>query len=182
LYDEFKRCCLKGNELSKILVLVRHATATTNDPSGDFYRPLNSEGIAEAKLTANKLLQIWGESHYAKPEIVSSPAVRTKQTAAEIVHTFAGDSRFGSQFDIDIENDLYRGEPEDWYSLIHHIYLHSQALVIVGHNPGISFIASELVNQAINFRPSDFVVLKQALGGELNEVEKWQIAQGSIRF
>lgn len=167
--------------MSRILVLVRHATATINEPSGDFYRPLNEEGIAEAKLTADKIVQIWGENQYAKPVIVSSPAVRTKHTAIEIVNAFSRDSRFGAPSDVDLDNDLYRGEPEDWYSLIDHIYLHSQALAIVGHNPGVSFVASQLVNQPLNFRPGDFAVLKLVLGGDLKQVEKWQITQGSIR-
>lgn len=166
--------------MRKILALVRHATATSNDPLGDFYRSLSDRGFEEAKVTSNRILKIWEDHLIEAPMIVSSPALRTKQTAATIVEAFSANSNFGDSLNIDHENDLYRGEPEDWYHLLDNIHQFTKALVVVGHNPGISFIGTELGEQTLNFRPGDFAVFEQVYVNNSIHEKKWKLIEGSI--
>ncbi len=125
------------------IYLVRHAKAEKGYK--DFYRELSEEGIERF----NKTLKFW-EKHAPQIDyIFSSPLIRTKQTA-ELIRT-----KFDVKNAIILENDLQSSSTSDFIITIANS-MDAENLVFVGHQPDISYHASNLVSNtgsAINFHP-----------------------------
>lgn len=118
----------------KKIFFIRHAKSSWGDIMlRDFDRPLNTRGLNDAPFMAeylkNKISNI--------DMIVSSPANRAWSTA----------TYFAESFDIKTENvlkwkSLYEGIPEDYYELLTGISEEANKIIILGHNPAISYIAA----------------------------------------
>lgn len=122
--------------MKKTLILIRHATA--EDQSffmNDFDRKLNSKGTAEAELMGKWLL---GQAII--PDCyITSEAPRAYKTAEVIA----------GQFSFKVSNirstrNLYDGGPRSYLNSVNSIPEEFSHLVLVGHNPDISFFGEYL--------------------------------------
>lgn len=114
---------------------MRHAKAVAPDEAdSDEARVLAERGLREAALSGEAL-----KARGFSPMIaLVSPAVRTRETAAMALQDFNVPVRF--------EASLYHAAP----ALIWQAFAGAaeQSVIIVGHNPGLSELASMLVAQA----------------------------------
>jgi len=120
----------------KRLLLVRHAKSSWDHPDlSDFERPLNRRGHHDAPLMG----RILKEMNVVSDLIISSPAVRAISTARY----------FAESMDYPLEkiitNDqLYDAIPSDIINVISEVGKSVNALMIVGHNPGLTEAADQL--------------------------------------
>ena len=105
---------------------MRHAKSAHDDPSlHDIDRPLNKKGIQDARLTGIFLKKSIGQPDL----IVSSPAVRAKETTDGIIEA-AG---FNGPYQVD--NRLYGTGPDTYMSVIQELPQTAEKVMLVGHNP-----------------------------------------------
>lgn len=124
--------------MKKQILLIRHATA--EEPANtkmlrDFDRALNSRGTMEA-VRMGKYLSSENQSVDA---IYTSPALRTAQTAKYIAEQL--------KIDVDLveaNDSLYGGGPRGYLELVNSIPESKKNIIIVGHNPDISFFVEYL--------------------------------------
>ena len=129
-----------------ILHILRHAKA---DSSGsipkDFYRPLTSQGMMDAARMARILVESG-----AKPDaIVCSPAERTTRTA----EIFADQLKFDSEKITYIEA-LYDGRMQEYLKVVNEIDPTKKEVLLIGHNPNISYVAEYLTGSDIGDIPT----------------------------
>jgi phosphohistidine phosphatase len=124
------------------LYLLRHADA--GDPMAwagdDAERPLSAKGKRQARRLASLLADIgW------RPDVIlTSPKVRAAQTArivGQAVDVRPDDeSRLASAFELDDLDGMLAGNPD------------ARRVMLVGHDPDFSSLASTLVGAAIELR------------------------------
>jgi phosphohistidine phosphatase len=129
--------------MSRILYLVRHATA--ENPSffqPDHDRELTPEGIMEAARMGRYLTA----QQNAKPNrIVSSTAARALKTAQVMAEQLAIEPGCIEPID-----DLFNGGPRAYLAAVNGVSEDCTSLMLVGHNPDISYLAEFLTHQAIS--------------------------------
>jgi phosphohistidine phosphatase len=124
--------------MEKNLLLIRHATAedaTNSSMVRDFDRELTSRGIMESARMGKYLR----DAGMVIDAIFCSPAARTRGTANLIAEQL--------QFDTDnVENSekLYGSGPRGYLALLNELSEDFNTVIIVGHNPDISFFADYL--------------------------------------
>ncbi len=134
----------------KILHLIRHAKAEmTSNNSKDFYRALATIGMIDAARMARNL----AESGVKIDAIIASPAERTTRTA----EIFADQLKFDSEKVI-YKDDLYDGRLQEYLLIINEIEHHNKEVIVVGHNPNISYIAEYLTGADISDVPTSGIV------------------------
>jgi len=127
------------------LIIMRHAKSDWHSEAGsDFDRPLNLRGIEDAPRMAR-----WLVSANLKPDfIISSPALRAKQTAAEVV-TSAGISTDAIKFD----SRMYLADLDTLCSIIDELENTHQRVMLIGHNPGLEDLAKYLSKDELASQP-----------------------------
>lgn len=116
----------------KRLAILRHAKSSWDDSDlDDFNRPLNDRGWKAARRLGRELKQ----QGISFDLVISSTAARTRETidGIEEAYDFAAPVRFDPKLYLASEFDLLeivRAQDED-----------VQALLIVGHNPGVERLA-----------------------------------------
>ena len=122
--------------MTQKLYLLRHAEAESWNPLGnDFSRSLSSVGRRHAELVSK-----WAFETLAPPDtILCSPAKRTRETLAPLLSLWPRllattdyvDSMFGASLDmlLTLANDAFS---------------YSERLLMVGHNPGIGNMLTNL--------------------------------------
>ena len=112
------------------LYIMRHAKSDWGIPgTSDFDRPINKRGNKSA-ISIGKWMS---ENNYLPEKIISSPAVRARQTIELVVEQI--DSKTNK--DISYEQDLYLPSLD---SLLENINLYKNdvnSLMLVAHNPGL---------------------------------------------
>lgn len=117
------------------LTLLRHASAQWKNTGGDFDRPLDRRGVAEAEYMARRLAEL-----ELRPDLMlTSPARRAQQTAEILVREARIDGRR-----LRFEERLYLARASDVLRIVHSTGPRIRHLMIVGHNPGISELARRL--------------------------------------
>jgi len=143
----------------KRLTLIRHAQAD-DAPTGqrDWDRPLTRRGQADAATMAKRM-----KDQLSNPDsILSSPAVRTRQTAELFTKQFP-------KISLKIDEELYLASPKQMLSVILAQDNATRHLVLVGHNPGISELADELSQERrIEGMPTASVVTMEF------DIDSWQ--------
>lgn len=120
----------------KTLYLMRHAKASHNMHGiADIHRPLLDEGVAAARLVADRLKEIKINIRH----IISSPALRAIGTAEAIANSFGL-----KKDDIQIYQDLYKADTPAFEDCIYSLPDEWDHILIVSHNPGISAFAADL--------------------------------------
>jgi phosphohistidine phosphatase len=119
---------------TRTLVLLRHAKAER--PEGypaDIDRPLSERGRADAAAAGRWLV----EAGLVPDHVLCSPSVRTRETwlsAAPII----------GQISIGYERSLYSGSPAEMIELIRETGPTVAVLLVIGHNPTVSFVSMGL--------------------------------------
>ncbi len=119
-------------------MLLRHGKSDWHsDIATDFDRPLTSRGRNDAGKIAR-----WLVTHRYIPDlIISSPAVRTQQTAlrlTEEMHLNADLIRW--------ESGIYEASLPGLLQIISKYAVNSRSLLVVGHNPGLDSLLSYLAD------------------------------------
>jgi phosphohistidine phosphatase len=133
----------------KQIILVRHAKALEREEwmGKDFDRPLHDRGIRSIRIMANYLSLIG-----LKPDcIITSPSVRTQETARILADRFRTHS---SETFTDLYNE---GRDENFdvnsfhLALLRSMMKTDNTLMIVGHNPDLTDVASYLTGEDIPY-------------------------------
>jgi phosphohistidine phosphatase len=130
----------------KILILVRHAKSSWNEPDmSDEERPLNERGKKDAPEMAKRL-----KEHSVKvDQFVSSTARRAKRTARYFAEEFGKEKE-----DIVLKEKLYLAEPAGFADVIRELDDQYDTVALFAHNPGITTFASSLTNVRIDDMPT----------------------------
>lgn len=130
----------------KRLVLIRHAKSSWKHPElADVDRPLNRRGRQDAPLMGGRLLR----RALSPDRIVSSPAVRARQTAEAIASQLAL-----AAHQLVFRPEIYHAEPNDLMALIQGFDQGWQTVFLVGHNPGLTELGNLLAGQQIENLPT----------------------------
>ena len=128
------------------LYLIRHAKTEKTATSGnDFDRKLAEKG----HLQTEKLSEFIAKFDFSNVDIWCSDAIRTKQTLSLI------DEHFPSQ-NIEFKNELYVASSQEIRNLIWNTDS-NRDLLIIGHNEGISDIASYFLGEDIHLKTATFI-------------------------
>lgn len=124
----------------KRLILFRHAKSSWDDPGlSDHRRPLAPRGMRAAPAVARWL----GERALLPDHVLCSDAVRTRQTWALVEEAWA-EHGGGPRADVVIDPDLYLASPRGILALVAATPPEVDALMVVGHNPGMHDLAATL--------------------------------------
>jgi len=112
----------------KTLYVLRHAKSDWGDESlPDFDRPLNHRGRKAAKSIGREMA-----ARGIHPELViSSPAVRAKETVERLLEGFA------ENLDVTEDRRIYEAGLHTLILIISSVSDEVERLMIVGHNPGL---------------------------------------------
>lgn len=132
------------------LILIRHAKSDwSNAALADFDRPLNVRGECDAPMMGDRLagrgIQI--------DRMISSPARRARSTSECIARSLSV-----STLDIEWMSELYLASPQAMLDIITTCPDPIRTLAIVGHNPGISTLASQLCETDLGDMPTCAIV------------------------
>lgn len=130
----------------KLLFLVRHAKSSWDDSTlGDEARPLNDRGQTDAPRMGR-----WLAEQPLQPQvIVSSPAQRARSTAKIIAASLG---RKASE--IVIDPDIYFRGLRGMLTAIERTDDSIDRLMLVGHNPVMTGLFSELSGEALDNMPT----------------------------
>ena len=122
----------------KTLFLLRHAKSDWSDEDlADFERPLNKRGRKSAPLVGSMMV-----SKGLQPDvIISSPAVRARQTA-EFVHNIAAPTS-----PLILYPGIYEASSSILVGIIAEIDDKNGSAMIVGHNPGMEGLLTFLTRR-----------------------------------
>lgn len=123
----------------KTLYILRHAKSSWDDHTlSDFERPLNQRGLNTAPFMG----ELMKKQGFFPDVIVSSPAVRAKQTAELVRET----AQFEPQ--IRFDEQIYEASVGTLVSVLSEIEDSNDFVLLVGHNPGteslIYYITGEI--------------------------------------
>ena len=126
--------------MSFTLYLMRHAKSDwSGSDNSDFDRPINARG----ERSATAIGQWLADNNHIPQHIISSSAIRAKQTTEIMAATFAE----ASPEKIIYEQDLYLASVK---TLLQFIETHKTALnslMIVAHNPGMEELVAYLLSK-----------------------------------
>jgi len=123
----------------KILHIVRHGKALQDFFSiRDDDRPLIEKGIVNSEAAAKKLY-----AQYPTPDlIISSHAARALHTA----HIFARVMDY-PHYKVQVNEKLYSDGEKEVYAIIKKLPDNIESVMIVGHNPDLSYVAHSLLGK-----------------------------------
>ncbi len=141
----------------KTLLLLRHAKSSWGDPAArDFDRPLNKRGMKAAPLIGRYMRK----RRVIPNVVISSPAVRARQTAESVVEAAGIDAK--AQF----EARIYEASVEQLMSVVSEIEERADVVLLVGHNFGIEQFLERLTGE-VHHMPT------AALAQISLELEEW---------
>ncbi len=157
--------------MSRFLYLIRHAEAESpGSRQKDLDRRLTSEGVRDA----NHLGMFLANSQIHPDLVMVSHAKRAWETAKIL----AEQMRYGVD-KIRSEEELYEAPIRILFRLINELAPDSENVVLIGHNPGLSFLADYLTGEDIgNMTPCTAIAI------EFN-LDSWELVAaktGSSKF
>ena len=148
------------------LFLIRHAKTETIAISGkDFDRELAEKGRLQAEILNNFIIKF----DFDDVDIWCSDAVRTKQTLSYF------DTQFPST-NIEFKNELYLASATEVKELIWNTES-DKDLLVIGHNEGISDIASYFLGEDIHLKTATFI----QISFEAKSRQEWSADLGKIQ-
>jgi phosphohistidine phosphatase len=118
------------------LLLLRHAETEPKQPDqSDFDRRLLPKGILQATLLGQQLT----DQTLKLDKVISSPALRARQTCTTILQPLKTDSN-----DIQFESAIYSGDIEDLLEILRQTKDNDSILLMIGHNPTLSSLVNYL--------------------------------------
>jgi phosphohistidine phosphatase len=158
----------KNIKMVKNLFLIRHAEAFPQAKGQrDFDRELTPTGFGDAARLGKLLL----DNKVIPDLVISSPAQRAISTAETILTQLNYNIS-----NIEVNEEVYEASVRTLFNIIKEVSAKINNLVVVGHNPTLTYIAEYLAKKVIgNISPSGMV--------ELNfEIENWEeIGEGKAR-
>lgn len=134
----------------KTLYLLRHAKSSWDEPGlNDYHRPLNHRGEKDAPKMGKRLRK--SDVHVSL--IISSPAVRALSTAKLV-----GEELGVAPQSIREEKNLYHAGPEAMLSIIRSLSDSLDKVMLVGHNPGLTEFADQLLDEDLGNIPTAGVI------------------------
>jgi phosphohistidine phosphatase len=134
----------------KTLYLVRHAKSSWGHPGlTDFNRPLIDTGIKRSR----KIIRYLNEKNVSVDLIITSPAVRTLETAKLIAAGVDYPIR-----NIIEEPSLYEASLNDFLNVIYDAPDEINSLMVVGHNFTITHVANFFLGPEIEVLPTSGLV------------------------
>ncbi|MBF0447019.1 MAG: histidine phosphatase family protein [Magnetococcales bacterium] len=125
--------------MARHLIIMRHAkSAWDTDAITDFERPLAKRGKIDAPRMGQWLL----DQSMVPDYIVSSPAQRAKETTLKICKAMNI-----KKSNINWDPRVYGAGTEDLLEILSEIPSKNNSVMLVGHNPGLEFLASYLTQQ-----------------------------------
>lgn len=128
----------------KILGLFRHAKSDWGDPRArDFDRPLNARGRKGAALMGQHISN-WARTRKLRwDRIIASPAARS----AETIEIAAGASPEGNRvsYAVNWDRRIYLASAATLIDVLREQADSAQAVLMVGHNPGLEDVIFDLV-------------------------------------
>jgi phosphohistidine phosphatase len=131
-----------------LLYFLRHASAgkTMSDPKKDERRPLDEEGILQARYVGRMLANL----DIQVDQIISSSLKRARQTASLVANEMA----FEAAVQID---DALRPEAEyEQFQAMLSRYKKYDAVMVVGHNPSLTEFLSKSISAGSGSAQIDF--------------------------
>jgi phosphohistidine phosphatase len=121
--------------MTRQLILMRHAKSSWDNPAvSDHARPLNARGRTAAPRMARQLLE-----HQMLPDmIVASTATRVRETLALM------QDYWNKELPVLFEESLYLASREALLAHLRGLHDSWGRVMLVGHNPGLSELASIL--------------------------------------
>ena len=130
------------------LNLIRHAKTQQISPTGrDYDRELLDKGIAQANILGNYL-----QAHHINlGKIICSSAVRTQQTKSVICQHLT------ERCNYELTKELYDAFHSGIIEVIQKFGKNEGVVTIIGHNEGISQLASYLSGEPTHMRTSEMI-------------------------
>lgn len=129
--------------MDRELILLRHAKSGWGQPElADHDRPLNGRGRRQAPLVG-----AWLAAEDCEPDLVLCSSARR---ARETLEGLLGATDW--QPPVVFEEGLYHAEPEAILELIAWLGGDVRRLLVLGHNPGLSLLSSQLAGREIALR------------------------------
>jgi phosphohistidine phosphatase len=145
--------------MPKMLYLVRHAKSDWDNDLADFNRPLNKRGFRDAPEMGRRL-----KARGTLPQqIICSPAKRAFQT---LEHLDLGVE------DVRFEDSIYEASTETLFRIIQSLEDASDSVMLIGHNPAMTWLASHLTQSVIPNLPTCSIVTLELPSNHWNEVGK----------
>lgn len=145
----------------KRIYIVRHGKAEEGIGKADFERNLIAKGERKTKKIANYL----ANKKVKVDWVLASMAHRTKQTAHIIIEELSiGETKFQE------EKALYLASVNSILEVIYGVSDSIEDLLLVGHNPGVSSLATYLSNEDIDWMPTSAVVALELKTDKWHEI------------
>ena len=155
------------------LYIMRHAKSDWSASStSDFDRPINSRGQKNAKRIGKWML----DNGFLPEKIISSSAVRARQTAELLIQQLNNANLEKVQFD----KDLYLASVD---ALIECIQLYKpelNSLMLIAHNPGMEQLVNYLLNTnagMINMTTANLAIIEFSKIDFDPEVDKGELIE-----
>jgi phosphohistidine phosphatase len=143
------------------LILIRHTKSSWTDFNvSDFEHPIKEDRIDDAINMAARLKKM-----DVKPDlIICSPAKRTQQTA----NYFCEKLKYKVE-QMQLDKRIYESSPEDILQVVQEIGAENKTVLLIGHNPSITYFANWFMDEKIDQMPTTGVVWLEF------KSETWQI-------
>jgi len=149
--------------MKKELLILRHGKSDWNSEGDDFHRPLKNRGKRGAQR-----LGVWLQQQQLIPDfILSSPAERAITTAEKVCKAMGL-----SATQIFQDERLYLANIETLKKIIQALPSQAQRVLIVGHNPALEQLVTDLSNQTIE-QPEDGKLLPTATLAHFSLNSEW---------
>ncbi|MEO5367021.1 MAG: histidine phosphatase family protein [Magnetococcus sp. WYHC-3] len=150
--------------MARKLLIMRHAkSAWDTDAPTDFERPLSKRGIKDAP----KMGRFIKREKLVVQHVVSSPAERAQQTAREVCRVIDFKRKA-----LHLDPRIYGAALEDLLEVLGEVPARKKTVLLVGHNPGLEYLFSFLVNKPeLNDDGSDLI--KTATLVQLKMPDDW---------
>lgn len=147
----------------KELYIVRHAKSSWSDPNAkDFDRVLNKRGLSDAPLMGKVL-----KKRQVVPDTILTSTAKRALLTAQII---SKELSFNS--DLAMSPDLYHASSSSLMQQLNQVENTINVLMVVGHNPGLTYLAEELSLEHFGNLPTCGVV------GIRFEFDSWKMVSG----
>jgi phosphohistidine phosphatase len=120
--------------IDRALVLLRHAKAVPPETMPDLERPLSDRGRADAGAAGRYLVAQGIEADL----VLCSPSKRTRETWKYVAEAGV------TAKDVWYDKRIYNADTDGILDVVHEAPAEARTVVVVGHAPGIPWLADEL--------------------------------------
>jgi len=150
------------------LVIMRHAKSAWPDGIADIERPLDERGRRDAPSAGR-----WLREHTALDLVVSSPALRTRQTWQLVA------AELETVPEVRFDERLYATSAATYAAVVRELPADAGTVLLLGHNPDVEDLVGLLSGTPVGFKTSTIAVLK-APGPWENARRGWATVETSV--